>query len=243
MITRQNNNLSGVDFNSGEVILIDKPLKKSSFHVIYRIRKSAGIKKAGHAGTLDPLATGLLIVCTGKKTKEITEYQGLEKTYTGIITLGKVTSSMDGETEFIQDNCIDGTTPDKIHETKELFIGKINQFPPMYSAVKYKGKSLYKYARKGVEIERQSREVHIKSFLINEINLPDIHFEIVCSKGTYIRVLAHDFGQKLGCGAYLSGLRRTNIGHFDVNDALSLEEFETLGRELTGADVPPVAYK
>ena len=232
MITKQNSNLSGVDFNSGEVILVDKPYKKSSFNVIYHLRKAAGIKKAGHAGTLDPLATGLLIVCTGKRTKEISEYQGLEKTYTGTITLGKITPSMDAETEVIQENCIEMVTPVQILDVRDSFLGKISQFPPMYSAVKYKGKSLYKYARKGVEINRIPRDVFIYKFDISKIELPDIHFEVVCSKGTYIRVLAHDLGQKLGCGAYLTSLRRTNIGNFSVDDALSIEEFETLARDM-----------
>lgn len=235
MITKQNSDLSGVDFNAGEVILVDKPYKKSSFNVIYRLRKAAGIKKAGHAGTLDPLATGLLIICTGKRTKEISEYQGLEKTYTGTITLGKTTPSMDAETEVIQENCIENVTPEKIMGVKESFLGKISQYPPMYSAVKFKGKSLYKYARKGIEVTRLPRDVFIHKFTISKIELPDICFEIVCSKGTYIRVLAHDLGQKLGCGAYLTSLRRTNIGCFNVDDALSIEEFETLARDLNRA--------
>jgi len=227
MITRETiNNLTEIDFEKGEVILIDKPLKKSSFNAVYKIRKAAGVKKVGHAGTLDPFATGLLILCTGKKTKQITEFQDLPKTYTGTIYLGKTTSSMDSETEVIEEKNIDEITSEKIFETRNSFLGKIFQFPPMYSAIKFKGKNLYQYARKGIEIKREAREIEIYDFKINEINLPEIHFEISCSKGTYIRVIANDFGEKLGCGAFLSSLRRTKIGNYNVENALMPEEFE-----------------
>lgn len=228
MITKQTRELSDVDFAKGEVILIDKALYKSSFNVIYKIRKAAGIKKAGHAGTLDPRATGLLIVCTGKKTKEISSFQDLGKTYTGTITLGKTTPSMDSETDAIEEKSIEGITQDDILRVRDEFLGVIRQVPPMYSAVKHKGKSLYKYARKGIELKREDREVTISGFQITRLELPEVDFRISCSKGTYIRVIAHDFGQKLGCGGYLSSLRRTHIGSYSVDEALTIEEFAGL---------------
>lgn len=225
MITKDSRHLACIDYSQGEVILIDKEINKTSFNVIYKIRKTIKIQKIGHAGTLDPKATGLLIVCTGKKTKEIEKYQSLEKTYTGIITLGKITASMDSETEVIEEKDCSCISAEQIEAVRRSFIGLVQQIPPMYSAIKFKGKSLYKYARKGVNIVRQSREVFISDFIINKIDLPEIHFEIICSKGTYIRVIANDFGVRLGCGAYLSSLRRTRIGEFDVNCALSIDEF------------------
>ncbi|MGE5680028.1 MAG: tRNA pseudouridine(55) synthase TruB [Bacillota bacterium] len=225
MITKTTADFSSIDFDKGEIILIDKSIDKSSFNVIYKIRKAVGVKKAGHAGTLDPKATGLLIICTGKKTKEISSFQDQIKTYTGVITLGKKTLSMDSESEFIEENGIDGISESDILNTKERFTGDILQIPPMYSAVKFKGKSLYKYARKGIELKREARPVHISEFKITKIDLPDVHFEITCTKGTYIRVIAHDFGEALGCGGYLSALRRTKIGAHDVAEAFTIDEF------------------
>lgn len=225
MITRQNSSFDEIDFSTGEAVLIDKPLKMSSFSVVYKVRKAVGVKKVGHAGTLDPMATGLLIICTGKKTKEITSFQDMEKTYTGIISLGKRTASMDSETEFEDEKGIEGITEQDILNAKTAFSGKISQLPPMYSAVKHKGKSLYKYARKGREIQREPREVEIYGFDITKIELPDVHFEIRCSKGTYIRVIADDFGAKLGCGGYLKELRRSKIGAYSVEDAFVIEDF------------------
>lgn len=230
MITKETTDTSGIDFNKGEVILIDKSLYKTSFNVIYKIRKAAGIKKAGHAGTLDPRATGLLIICTGKRTKEISSFQDLEKTYTGIITLGKTTPSMDSETDFVEEKGIEGITESDIRRVRDLFLGEIMQVPPMYSAVKFKGKSLYKYARKGIELKREPRKITIYQFNITKIELPDVHFEITCSKGTYIRVIAHDFGEELGCGGYLSALRRTRIGSHRVENAFTMDEFETFAQ-------------
>lgn len=230
MITRQTSNLSGADFNKGEVILIDKSLYKSSFNVIYKIRKATGVKKAGHAGTLDPRATGLLIICTGKMTKQISLYQDCSKTYTGTITLGKTTLSMDSETDFVEEKGIEGISEDNVLLTRDAFLGDILQTPPMYSAVKFKGKSLYKYARKGIELKREPRKITVSQFNITGIDLPEVHFEITCSKGTYIRVIAHDFGQRLGCGGYLSSLRRTRIGDFKVEDAYSVDEFVSLAQ-------------
>ncbi len=228
MITKKTNRSDDYDFEKGEVILIDKAVDKSSFYAVSKIRKAGNVKKVGHAGTLDPFATGLLIICTGKKTKEITNYQDLPKTYTGIMLLGKKTPSMDTETEVIEEKSIEGITPQKISEIKEKFTGDIIQFPPMYSAVKHKGKALYKFARKGIEIERKPREAKIYNFEITKFNLPEIHFEITCSKGTYIRVIANDIGEELGCGAHLIKLRRTQIGEHKVEDALTVEEFEKI---------------
>ncbi|MCX6152116.1 MAG: tRNA pseudouridine(55) synthase TruB [Ignavibacteriales bacterium] len=228
MINKTTTDLTEVDFEQGEVVLIDKMINRPSFHIIYKIRKTIGVKKVGHAGTLDPNATGLLIVCTGKKTKEIESFQNLEKTYTGTITLGSATKSMDSESEVIEQKSTDGISEEDIYKARDLFLGKINQTPPMYSAIKHKGKALYKYARKGIEVYRASREINVYKFEITQIDLPNIYFEINCSKGTYIRVLANDLGQVLGCGAYLSSLNRTRIGEYNVKDALTIDEFINL---------------
>ncbi len=225
MITKATTDFSKLDFQTGEVILVDKPYGWTSFKVIYKIRKAIDVKKVGHAGTLDPLATGLLIICTGKKTKEITSYQGLEKTYTGTILLGKSSPSMDLETEISSEKPVDNISEEDIMKVRNAFLGKILQVPPMYSAVKLNGKNLYKLARKGKSIERTPREVSVSKFDIKEINLPEVHFEIKCSKGTYIRAIADDFGGKLGCGGLLSSLRRTHIGPYSVKDAFNVDNF------------------
>jgi tRNA pseudouridine55 synthase len=225
MITKGTINFEGLDFQEGQVILIDKPTHCSSFKVVRKIRQASGVKKVGHAGTLDPMASGLLIIATGKKTKSIQEYQCLSKTYSGTITLGKRSASMDLETEIISKTSVAHITEEDIHEVRDKFIGIIQQIPPMYSAVKYKGKSLYHFARKGKEIKREPREISISDFTIEKVNLPEIIFEITCSKGTYIRVIANDFGEKLGCGGLLSSLRRTKIGNYSVEDALTVDEF------------------
>ncbi len=226
MITKETNDFSGADFQTGEIILIDKPIGWTSFKVVHVIRKITGAKKVGHAGTLDPLATGLLILCTGKKTKEITNFQDGEKTYTGTITLGKKTPSMDLETDVIEEKPFEGIKKADIEEVRNSFLGEILQIPPMYSALKVGGKTLYNLARKGKTVKREPRKVNISKFLINKIDLPDIHFEIRCSKGTYIRVIANDLGENLGTGGVLSSLRRTKIGEYEVNNALSVESFE-----------------
>lgn len=226
MISKATNDFGKFDFDNGEVILIDKDADKSSFNIVHRLRKITGVKKIGHAGTLDPKATGLLILCTGKKTKEISKFQDLKKVYSGIITLGKKTSSMDSETETLEEKSTVDITPEKIEKVRKTFLGKIMQLPPMYSAIKHKGKSLYKYARKGVEIERQLREVEIYDFEITKYIEPDVYFKITCSKGTYIRVIADDFGSKLGCGGYLKKLRREAIGEYSVDNAYTIDEFE-----------------
>lgn len=225
MITKASSDYSKFDFQSGEVILIDKPIGWSSFKVVYKIRQAVKVKKVGHAGTLDPLASGLLRICTGRMTKEITKYQDFEKTYTGTITLGKTSPSMDLETELSATNSTVGISEKSIYEARDSFIGKIAQIPPMYSAIKINGESLYKIARKGKVIERMPREITVYSFSIKNISLPSIDFEIVCSKGTYIRTIANDFGEKLGCGGLLSALRRTKIGIYDIEDSLETKEF------------------
>lgn len=236
MITRELNNFSGLDFQSGEVILIDKPIGWTSFKVVHVIRKITGVKKVGHAGTLDPKATGLLILCTGKKTKEITIFQDGKKTYTGTITLGKSTPSMDLETEVIEEKPVNGITEADILKTRDIFVGDIQQIPPMYSALKVGGKTLYNLARQGKTVKRETRTVNVSKFDINKIELPLIHFEISCSKGTYIRVIANDFGEKLGCGGVLSALRRTKSGDLSVDNALKIEEFEYIFRKISPND-------
>lgn len=224
MITKQTKDPQNLDFLAGQVILIDKPVNWTSFNVVSRIRRLTKVKKVGHAGTLDPLATGLLIVCTGKKTKEISEYQAQRKKYSGVITLGKSSPSMDLATEITETVLPDDLSEEKIFAVRNKFLGNVEQIPPMFSALKHNGKRLYKIAREGKEVERAPRQVEIFSFDIKKIELPDIHFEIACSKGTYIRVIADDFGKEFGCGGILSLLRRTEIGDYKVDNAYDLEE-------------------
>lgn len=222
------------DFLEGQVLLIDKPLGWSSFQAVnslkWKIRKKFQLKKIkiGHAGTLDPLATGLLLICTGKATKTINELQGQEKEYTGTITLGGTTPSYDLETEINENFPIDHITNELIHSTTSQFIGDIEQIPPVFSALKKDGKRLYEYAREGKEVEIKKRGVTITEFEITSIELPMVHFRVVCSKGTYIRSLAHDFGKELQSGAHLSSLKRTKIGDYNVNKAITPEEFGKL---------------
>ena len=232
MIKKRTNNLSDCDFYSGETVLLDKPQYWTSFDVVSKIRNAVGVKKVGHAGTLDPMATGLLIICTGKKTKEISSFQDLEKTYTGSILLGKRSRSMDLETELIGNEDLSSINDEDIYDARDKFMGNILQVPPMFSAIKFKGKSLYNIARKGKTIELKPREVNVSKFEILEINKPYVKFEITCSKGTYIRSIANDLGEELGCGGVLSSLRRTAIGNFFVNDALSIDEFVFLSKAM-----------
>lgn len=220
------------DFLNGQVLLIDKPLGWSSFQAVnklkWAIRKKFQLKKIkiGHAGTLDPLATGLLIICAGKFTKRIPEFQGLAKEYTGTITLGASTPSYDLETEVDKTYPTAHITEALIRKTTEQFLGDIQQAPPIFSALKKDGKRLYEYARAGEEIEIKKRAVRILEFEITAVALPAIDFRIVCSKGTYIRSIAHDFGLALGSGGHLSALRRTKIGDYNVDIALDPEVFE-----------------
>ena len=206
----------------GHVFLIDKPLDWTSFDVVnkirWNIRKAYNLKKikVGHAGTLDPKATGLLLICTGKLTKQIDEYQAQEKTYTGTIKIGVTTPTYDMESEENETFPTEHITEEMIHEAIKQFVGEIEQFPPMHSAIKVDGKRLYELARVGKEIERKARTITIHDFKITKIDLPFIDFEVNCSKGTYIRSLAFDFGKALNSGGYLTALRRTKIGDFDV---------------------------
>jgi tRNA pseudouridine55 synthase len=212
-------------YEAGQVILIDKPLDWTSFDVVRKIRSLIKIKKVGHAGTLDPLATGLLIICTGKFTKKINEYMGMEKEYTGTFTLGAVTPTYDLESQPIEVKDITNISEEQIHQATLPFTGEIQQVPPIHSAIKQKGKPVYLLARKGVDVILEPRTVTIKAFTIERIELPIVHFKVICSTGTYIRSLANDYGQALGCGAYLSKLRRTRIGDFYADKALHIEEF------------------
>jgi tRNA pseudouridine55 synthase len=212
-------------FEDGKVILIDKPLHWTSFDVVRKIRNSIKIKKVGHAGTLDPLATGLLIVCTGKFTKKINEYMAQEKEYTGSFTLGATTPTYDKESAAQDFKDFNHITKDEIVEATKNFIGEIQQYPPIYSAIKKDGEALYELARRGEEVELKARTITITEFEITKIELPIVEFRVLCGTGTYIRSLAHDMGQVLGCGAYLSELRRTKIGEYHVNDAVSMEGF------------------
>ena len=220
-------------YKNGQVLLIDKPLTWTSFQVVnklrWEIRQRFNIKKikVGHAGTLDPLATGLLIICTGKQTKQIDTYQGQVKEYRGTFTLGGTTPSYDLETEIDNTFPTAHITEELLHETTKQFIGEIQQKPPIFSAIKKDGKRLYELARKGETTEIKERTVTISSFEITEIKLPEVGFRIICSKGTYIRSIAFDYGKALNSGGHLSALRRTKIGNFSVDDALSVEEFIT----------------
>lgn len=239
--------MTGEDYKSGQVLLIDKPLNWTSFQAVnklrWEIKQAFNIKKikVGHAGTLDPLATGLLVICTGKMTKQINIFQGQVKEYTGTFVLGSTTPSFDLETEVNNTYPTDHITEALIHETTKQFIGEIDQYPPVFSAIKKDGKRLYEFARAGEDVEIKPRKVTIDAFEITKIdnasmlqqaqydplhtNSIKIEFRVVCSKGTYIRSLANDFGKALNSGAHLSVLRRTKIGDFDVKNALSIEDF------------------
>lgn len=214
----------------GQLILVDKPLQITSFQVVNKIRWGLKSKynlnklKVGHAGTLDPLASGLLILCTGKMTKKINELQDLEKTYTGTITLGATTASYDLETPIDEKYLINHLNEKSLIAATKKFKGEIDQYPPIYSAIKKKGKRLYEYARSGEKIQIDSRKVTIHHFDFKKIKLPDLNFEVKCSKGTYIRSLANDFGKSVNSGGYLSSLRRTAVGSFKVENALTPQE-------------------
>ena len=210
--------------DEGEVLLVDKPAGWTSFDVVNKLRRAYGGLKMGHAGTLDPMATGLLILCTGRKRKEIDSYMGLEKEYAAEMKLGIRTPSYDMETEVTEVSSVDGISADQVLGVMGEFVGAIQQIPPMWSAVKIGGKRLYSLARKGIEIERPSREVQIVSIQPGRIDLPDVAFTVVCSKGTYIRTLVHDIGERLGCGATMTALRRTRIGPYRIEEAQSVPQ-------------------
>lgn len=216
------------------LLLINKPLEWTSFDVVNKLRYKLKIKKIGHAGTLDPLATGLLIICTGKMTKRIEEFMGFEKEYTGTFVLGHTTPSHDLETEVVVHSSIDHLTKEEIIKAASGFTGRISQLPPMHSAIRVGGKRAYDFARKGKEVELKSREVEVSEFEITNITLPKVSFRIVCSKGTYIRSIARDFGNALGVGAYLSELCRTRIGTYLLADAQEIDDVS-----IVSGDEPP----
>ena len=218
-------------YEEGKVLLINKPLRWTSFDAVKKIRNLVRTKKVGHAGTLDPLATGLLIICTGKFTKRINEYMAQEKEYTGTFTLGATTPTYDLESKPENFKSIENIKEEDIKSAAQHFIGEIMQIPPVHSAIKVDGKRLYESAREGKDIKPEARRVTIKEFEITHIDpiaigLPVVYFRVVCSTGTYIRSLAYDFGKALGCGAYLSSLCRTRIGGFTLNEAMTIKEFE-----------------
>lgn len=223
--------MTAEDYQAGQILLIDKPLHWTSFQVVNKIRWELKQKfklknlKVGHAGTLDPLATGLLIICTGKMTKQIDTFQAQTKEYTGTIVLGSTTPSYDLETEIDQTFPTEHITPQLIEKTTTQFIGDIQQFPPVFSAIKKDGKRLYEFARAGEEVDIKARQISIEQFEITHMDGLNLDFRIVCSKGTYIRSLAHDFGKALGSGAHLSALRRTKIGNFNVVDSVTVVDF------------------
>lgn len=223
--------LNTINFEEGAVLLIDKPLDWTSFDVIRKIRNLIKIKKVGHAGTLDPLATGLLIVCTGKYTKKINEYMAQEKEYTGTFTLGATTPTYDLESQPENFKPYDYLSEADIQNAVQAFLGEIDQVPPIHSAIKKDGKRMYELARKGMDVKLEPRKIIIKEFEVDASQLPEVGCRVVCSTGTYIRSLAHDFGLALGCGAYLSSLRRTRIGTFRVENAVSIDTFEEIIKE------------
>ncbi len=216
--------LKNIDFAEGAVLLVDKPLEWTSFDAVRKVRNLIRIKKVGHAGTLDPLATGLLIICTGKFTKQINAYMAKEKEYTGTFTIGAVTPTYDLESDPQDFKPYDHIILFDIEAATKKFTGDILQIPPAHSAIKKEGKRVYELARKGIEVQLDPRPVTISHFELDATRLPEISFKVVCSTGTYIRSLAHDFGQALGCGAYLSSLRRTRIGDYLVEDALTIDD-------------------
>jgi tRNA pseudouridine55 synthase len=219
------------DFVEGEILLLNKPLDWTSFDVVKKVRNTLRVKKVGHAGTLDPLASGLLILCTGKYTKRIDEIQGQEKEYTGTIRLGEITPSYDRETEVTETRDISHISKEEIEAAAKAFEGTIEQVPPIYSAVMVDGKRAYDLARKGKSAELKPRFITIKAFDITAVEVAEVHFRVICTKGTYIRSLAHDLGQRLGCGAHLSSLVRTRIGDFTLENALTIEDIQEIRRK------------
>lgn len=213
-------------FAEGQVLLFDKPLRWTSFDLVRKVRNLIGVSKVGHAGTLDPLATGMLIICTGKFTKKINEFMGMEKEYTGTFTLGSTTATFDLESEPQNFIYTENISEQQIIDATKNFIGNILQMPPQHSAIKKDGKRLYESARQGIEVKIDARPITIKKFTITKIEMPLVYFKVVCSTGTYIRSLANDFGAALNVGAHLSSLCRTRIGEFELKDALNINLFE-----------------
>jgi len=221
-------------FEEGQVLLINKPLEWTSFDVVRKIRSLIKIKKVGHAGTLDPLATGLLILCTGKFTKRINEYMAQEKEYTGTFTFGSVTPTYDLESEPQDFKDYSSVTPEKLQAVAQQFTGELLQVPPMHSAIKKDGKRVYELARKGQTIELEPRKITIKEFEFTAVELPVVHFRVVCTTGTYIRSLANDVGVAAGCGAHLSSLCRTRIGNFTLDTSMTMPQAEQWIKEVKG---------
>ncbi len=219
----------------GEMLLVDKPHGWTSFDVVNKIRSLFHVRKIGHAGTLDPMATGLLVICSGRKTKELDQFMGLEKEYEGEMILGARTPSFDAETPVSERRSTDDITEERVRSVLGEFVGHQTQVPPMWSAVKVDGRRLYQYARKGQEVARSPREVSIASITPAKIAVPAVAFTVVCSKGTYIRTLVEDVGQRLGCGAYLTALRRTRIGPYRVDDAFTIEDLVRYRNRAHGA--------
>jgi tRNA pseudouridine55 synthase len=227
----RNSNRTDFDFmEEGEVLLVDKPKEWSSFDVVNKLRRIFHVRRMGHGGTLDPLASGLLILFTARQTKSMEHFLGLSKEYRGTLQLGIRTASFDLETEIQQRSEFKHITREMVETAIKEFVGAIRQRPPMYSAVKRDGKTLYKLARRGEHVERNDREVEVQSFVVERFDPPLVEFTVVCSKGTYIRVLAEDLGLRLGCGAALIDLRRTKVGTFSVDDAFTVVEAVELGR-------------
>ncbi|MEY2646544.1 MAG: hypothetical protein RL158_520 [Bacteroidota bacterium] len=224
-------------FLEGKVLLLDKPIGWTSFNMVQKVRHLTKVTKVGHAGTLDPLATGLLIICTGKFTKQINTYMGMTKEYTGTLVIGATTPTYDLESEPENFQSIDHITEEQIKAATKQFVGAILQMPPQHSAIKKDGKRLYESARQGIEVKVDPRPITIESFEITHIDLPKIDFKVVCSTGTYIRSLVKDFGDALGVGAYMSALRRTKIGAFNVEDAMQWENLQKDIEQLLANDL------
>ena len=226
-----NKDFSKESIKEGEVFIIDKPLNYTSFQVVKKLRSVLKKKfmlnklKVGHAGTLDPLASGLLIICTGRMTKQISDFQNLDKEYVGTMSIGSTTPSYDLETKVDRTFSTNHITENLLYKVKNSFIGRIDQFPPIFSAAKKNGKRLYEYAREGKKIDIESKKITINKFDLKRICIPQIDFEVNCSKGTYIRSLINDFGKELNSGAHLVSLRRTKIGSFSINSSKTLDEF------------------
>lgn len=232
---------SGID--DGIMLLIDKPIDWTSFDVVKKVRATFRTRKVGHAGTLDPKATGLLIVCTGKRTKEIDQFVGLEKEYTGTFELGVRTPSFDSETAVSERGDSSAVTDEAIAAAAAQMVGTQMQMPPMYSAIKYGGRPLYQYARAGRSVIREPREIVVSQFVIETVHRPFVDFRVVCSKGTYVRTLVDDLGQRLGCGASLCALRRTRIGQYLVDDATTIEQLNLIPRSPAAAESSAMADK
>jgi tRNA pseudouridine55 synthase len=236
-------NLSDLQYAEGETLLIDKPYGWTSFAVVAQLKKWTKAK-IGHAGTLDPLASGLVICCTGKSTKKLTALLGLKKEYTGIIRLGAVTPTYDLESVPEQEKDFSQITVSEIEQVRQTFLGIITQTPPIHSAIKQEGKPVYELARKGEDVVLKTRQVNIEEFELTQIKLPELHFRIVCSSGTYIRSIANDFGNRLGCGGFLQALRRTAIGNHRIEEAYSIEEMGAHFGSIMNAKIirPKVEY-